>query len=203
MFTKKTVLLPFITALVFIMLISACTPNPQPAGLTPIPSLASAGNATLEPAMQATAAPNQPAGGATPTEEKGETEPAPSSEVARPSNPGGPGQAVSLTGDPAKGATIFTQNCASCHGPEGKQGVANPGSDDGTVPPLNPIDSTLVSKDYKTYATNVDLFIEHGSTPAGSAPTLKMPAWGDQKTLNPQQIADVISYIIQLNGGAK
>ena len=86
-----------------------------------------------------------------------------------------------------------------CHGDLGKGGVANPGSDDGTVPPLNPIDDALVNSDAKVFAQNIDLFVEHGSTPSGSAPTLKMTPFGDQKTLDAQQIADVIAYVISLN----
>ncbi len=77
--------------------------------------------------------------------------------------------------------------------------MPNPDSDDGSVPTLNPIDPTIASKDPKVFATNLDLFIEHGSTPEGPSPALKMPAWGDAKTLTPQQIADVIAYIMSLN----
>lgn len=124
-------------------------------------------------------------------------------EVAKPSNPGGPGQAVSLTGDPAKGAEIFKANCVTCHGEEGKTGKENPGALDDTVPPLNPIDATMVNADAKTFATNIDLFVEHGSTPEsekeGVTPTISMPAFGDSKTLQPQDIADVIAYVISLN----
>jgi mono/diheme cytochrome c family protein len=120
-------------------------------------------------------------------------------EIARPSNPGGPGDAVNLTGDAASGAQIFQTNCVPCHGPEGKQGVPNPGSDDGSVPPLNPIDPTMVSSDYKTFASNIDLFVQHGSTPAGTNPAISMPAWGDKNALTQQQIADVIAYVISLN----
>jgi mono/diheme cytochrome c family protein len=125
--------------------------------------------------------------------------PTPTVEVARPSNQGGPGEAITLTGDAASGSTLFTANCAVCHGQQGVGGVANPGSDDGTVPPLNPIDSTLIDADLKAYATNLDLFIEHGSTPSGSSPAKTMPAWGDSKKLAPQQIADLIAYLISLN----
>jgi mono/diheme cytochrome c family protein len=125
--------------------------------------------------------------------------PAATVEVARPSNPGGPGPAATLVGDAQNGAQIFATNCVACHGAEGKGGINNPGSKDGTVPPLNPIDDTLKSADSKVFAYNIDLFIEHGSTPEGSNPTLKMLAWGDQKTLTPQQIADVIAYVISLN----
>ena len=120
-------------------------------------------------------------------------------DIARPSNPGGPGTAITLTGGVNSGKQIFASNCVTCHNTEGKGGIPNPGSSDGTVPPLNPIDSTLVSADYKTFAANLDLFLEHGSTPAGPGPTFSMPAWGDKKALNPQQIADVISYVISLN----
>lgn len=122
--------------------------------------------------------------------------------VPQPSNPGGPGQAISLQGDPKSGSQIFAASCQICHGAEGKGGNPNPGSDDGTIPPLNPLDPLLKAPDYQTFATNLDLFIQHGSTPAGPSPTFSMPAWGDKQQLNQQQIADVIAYIISLNGGA-
>jgi mono/diheme cytochrome c family protein len=125
-----------------------------------------------------------------------------SGEVARPSNSGGPGDAVNLTGDPTKGAEVFKTNCVACHGDEGKTGIANPGSVDGTVPALNPIDDTLINADAKTYATNLDLFVEHGSTPEaekGATPTVSMTAFGDTKVLTSQQIADVIAYVMSLN----
>jgi mono/diheme cytochrome c family protein len=118
---------------------------------------------------------------------------------AVPSNPGGPGKAIELKGDPKKGAEVFKANCMVCHNAEGKGGIANPGSIDGTVPPLNPIDPTLYSKDYREFAQNIDLFIEHGSTPAGKGPAFKMTAFGDLRVLTPQQIADVIAYVIGLN----
>jgi mono/diheme cytochrome c family protein len=118
---------------------------------------------------------------------------------ARPSNSGGAGPAVGLTGNAQKGADLFKTNCVSCHGDQGKGGVPNPGSKDGTVPELNPIDPTMVSDDQKEFATNLDLFIEHGSTPEGDKPALVMQAFGDQKTLQPQDIADVIAYVISLN----
>jgi mono/diheme cytochrome c family protein len=119
-------------------------------------------------------------------------------EVARPSNPGGPGPALDLQGDPQRGAQVFV-NCVPCHGEQGKGGVKNPGSADGTVPSLNPIDATMTDKDPKVFAYNIDLFVEHGSTPDGPNPSLKMVAWGDTKGLTPQQIADVIAYVMGLN----
>jgi len=64
---------------------------------------------------------------------------------------------------------------------------------------LNPIDSTMVSSDNKTFATNIDFFVEHGSTPEGTNVAKVMTAFGDEGKLTPQQIADVIAYVISLN----
>jgi mono/diheme cytochrome c family protein len=125
--------------------------------------------------------------------------PAAAGEIARPSNPGGPGAAATLTGDAGAGAKIFAANCMPCHGAEGKGGIPNPGSADGTVPALNPIDPTIANKDAKVFAHNADLFIQNGSTPEGPHPAIRMPAWGADKMLTQQQIADVIAYIIRLN----
>jgi mono/diheme cytochrome c family protein len=123
----------------------------------------------------------------------------PDPNAAKPSNQGGTGDAVKLTGDATRGAQIFDSRCATCHGAEGKGGVQNEGSEDGTVPELNPIDPSLKNQDPKVFAANLDVFIEHGSTPAGSSPSKVMLAFGDTKILQPQEIADVIAYIISLN----
>ncbi len=120
----------------------------------------------------------------------------PDPDAAKPSNPGGVGPALALTGDAASGQTIFTTYCKVCHGDKGVGGVANPGSKDGTVPSLNPIDDTIAHKDLKVFAANIDLFVEHGSKPDGDKPQLSMVAWGDTKSMTPQQIADVIAYVI-------
>jgi mono/diheme cytochrome c family protein len=122
-----------------------------------------------------------------------------SSNIARPSNPGGPGDAVNLKGDSTAGGQLFSTTCVACHGAQGVGGIPNSGSTDGTVPVLNPIDSTLKDSDYKTFATNLDLFIQHGSKPEGTNPIFQMPAWGDTSGLTQQQIADVIAYLISLN----
>ena len=130
----------------------------------------------------------------------GLVEPAPGgAEVARPSNPGGAGPAVLLPGNVAAGAELFTTYCVECHGEQGKQGIDNPGSAAGTVPQLSPINSTLTSADYQVFVYNVDLFLEHGSRPAGDAPAKIMPAWGDQGVLTAQQIADTLAYVVSLN----
>ncbi len=58
--------------------------------------------------------------------------------------------------------------------------------------------------DFKTFAYNVDLFIEHGSMPTMAdglppPPPLHMGPYGDIGRLQPQEIADVIAYIYHLN----
>jgi mono/diheme cytochrome c family protein len=118
---------------------------------------------------------------------------------AQPSNPGGPGEAVNLTGNASSGKVLFGNYCAACHGPEGIVPVPNPGSDDGVVPQLNPIDDTIVNADIKTYTQNVDLFIEHGSVPSGDAVQINMPDFGDKKYLVAQELSDIIAYVISLN----
>jgi mono/diheme cytochrome c family protein len=120
-------------------------------------------------------------------------------EVPEPSNEGLPGSAINLTGDPNSGKALFVSNCSSCHGIDGKGGVSNPGSSDGTVPPLYPIDPLLKDPNPKVFAVNIDLFIQHGSVPEGISPFRTMPGWGDQNALTQQQIADVIAYVISLN----
>jgi mono/diheme cytochrome c family protein len=110
-----------------------------------------------------------------------------------------PGTAINLTGDPVAGLDIFKAQCLKCHGEAGAVGVENPGSVDGIVPLLNPIDPEIKNADLKVFITNVDLFIQNGSIPEGETPKLKMPAFGALNFLTQQQIADVIAYIIGLN----
>ncbi len=171
-----------------------CAAGPT-AEYTAIPTLVPATLPAHDRLLGAATAPGATSASAT----QSQTKPEATEEVARPSNPGGPGQAVNLTGNADSGQKIFAANCAVCHNAEGKGGIPNDGSADGTVPSLNPIDPTLKSSDYATFATNLDLFLEHGSTPEGNNPTFSMPAWGDKSLLTPQQIADVIAYVISLN----
>jgi len=113
------------------------------------------------------------------------------------------GAAASLHGSPARGQTVFAQNCQACYAVAGKGGLANKGSDDGTVPPLNPIDpgfKVSAKGDPAAFAREIDLFIQHGSRPSGPDPALSMIAWGDHHRLTQQQIADVEAYVMQLNG---
>jgi mono/diheme cytochrome c family protein len=120
------------------------------------------------------------------------------SQEGAPPGPGEVGAAVSLPSDVTRGALVYKASCVGCHGAKGEGNVANPGSKDGTVPPLSPIDPEIASPDIKAFTKNIDIYIEHGSKPEGQKPSLNMPAFGDEKKLTAQQIADVIAYTISM-----
>jgi sulfur oxidation c-type cytochrome SoxX len=113
---------------------------------------------------------------------------------------GPPGPASFVIGNVELGEYLFKQNCEQCHGVGGKDKVPNPGSTDGTVPPLNPIDSTLSNKNAQTFINNIDPYIQHGSIPAGLNPVLHMLPFGDSKSLTQQMITNVEAYVLHLNG---
>jgi ubiquinol-cytochrome c reductase cytochrome b subunit len=107
--------------------------------------------------------------------------------------------APNFVGNAGHGGLLFGQFCQRCHGLLGKGGIPNPGSDDGTVPPLNPIDRELFDAVPRKFAVKIDPFIQHGSTPPGPRPTLRMPAFGDANTLTQEQISNLEAYILGLN----
>jgi ubiquinol-cytochrome c reductase cytochrome b subunit len=113
---------------------------------------------------------------------------------------GPPGPAAAIIGSANHGAIIFKQECESCHGPQGTDKIPNPGSDDGTVPSLNPVDRSLFSPDPRVFAENIDRFIQHGSIPNGKNPQFHMPAFGDTNTMTQQAISQIEAYILHLNG---
>ncbi len=112
------------------------------------------------------------------------------------------GKAAAMIGNWQKGERLFVKNCQSCHGPHGTDDIPNPGSSDGTVPPLNPIDPELADKNPSLFAAHIDRFIQHGSIPDGSDPALFMPNWEDSQ-LSQRDIADLEAYIMHLNGVAR
>jgi len=111
-----------------------------------------------------------------------------------------PGKAASIIGSAERGAEVFRKNCSSCHGPEGVTNVPNPGSQEGKVPNLNPIEREHYSADAEAFAGNIDKYIQHGAVPAGPNPAIRMPAFGDTSALTQQEIANVEAYILRLNG---
>jgi ubiquinol-cytochrome c reductase cytochrome b subunit len=172
------------------------------------PGLSAGSQTTLTPPISATpvvtetnAASTSTTGiSATPTPASDEVRGEPTNEGDESSNEGGPpGLASNMVGSVSHGAVLFENDCSECHGIEGKGGVPNPGSDDGTVPPLNPIDPELASSNPQTFTDNIDRIIQHGSKPDGPNPQKLMPAFGDTYTLTQQEIADIEAYVLQLN----
>ncbi len=112
------------------------------------------------------------------------------------------GPAAAIHGDPLNGRRLFALNCVTCHNDRGVGGLPNPGSDDGTVPPLNPIDPGFLGAqdDPAAFARAADLFIQHGSRPAGKSPQISMVGWGDHQLIPQTDLADLEAYVMSLNG---
>ena len=82
---------------------------------------------------------------------------------------------LALTGDATNGATVFSANCASCHGADGKGGSG----------------PNLLSEVGEEQAEFVDTIIGGEDV---------MPAFGD--TLSDQEIADVLAWLEEQAAGA-
>jgi len=183
---RKNLVVLLVFALALVVLAGCASPTAAP---TPVPP-------TAAPAAPTAAQVKPAAPPAATGEASGPPEPnCGKSDCTQP----GPAITQNLKGDVTAGQKVFTDNCEKCHGKEGATGIDNPGSTDGTVPNLNPIDSAFSSKDPKAFAAQIDAFIEHGSTPDGPSPKNVMDSWGDSGKLTPQQIADVIAYVMSLN----
>lgn len=85
---RSRILISLALLLILVVISSCGNPNPQPEALTPIPTLAPAGDITLVTELQEPAVPG------------GEAAPSPEPEG----------------GDPAAGTTVYARNCAGCHG---------------------------------------------------------------------------------------
>jgi ubiquinol-cytochrome c reductase cytochrome b subunit len=126
--------------------------------------------------------------------------PSPATSPQNPTEKGLPGQAAIIIGGAERGDALFQKNCSACHGPSGRSVLPNPGSADGKVPSLNPIDPENYSPDAQVFAEKIDRYIQHGSLPAGPHPAISMLAFGDTNTLTQQEIANIEAYILSLNG---
>jgi mono/diheme cytochrome c family protein len=104
------------------------------------------------------------------------------------------------------GSTLFVLYCVECHGDKGIKGVENPGSADGEVPSLNPIDPEVKGKTAQAFVDGLDGYLQNGSVPGppdsspNAVPRLKMPSFGNTYALTQPQIASLEAYIMQLNG---
>lgn len=114
--------------------------------------------------------------------------------------PGGPGAAAFIIGNAARGGELFAQDCSGCHGPRGTRGVVNPGSEDGTVPTLDPIDRQIFDARAEAFAERIDQVLQHGSVPRGAHPIFRMPAFGDSRSLTQPALANLEAYIEAING---
>jgi ubiquinol-cytochrome c reductase cytochrome b subunit len=118
---------------------------------------------------------------------------------ALPPPPPEPTPASTVIGSTEHGSLLFKAFCQECHGPKGAKGVANPGTDDGEVPAINPMDPALASADPQAFVDLLDPFLQGGSVPSGPRPKLIMPAFGATNALTQQQIADIEAYTLALN----
>jgi mono/diheme cytochrome c family protein len=101
-----------------------------------------------------------------------------------------PSGSGALPGDPARGATLYAQNCATCHGTSLEGGI-------GAV--LNPIDKLPGVSNPLDSNSLIDI-ITNGRTPQpGDPKQIAMPPKGGNNALVDQDIKDLAAYIIQQN----
>ena len=101
-----------------------------------------------------------------------------------------PSGSGALPGDPAKGATLYAQNCATCHGASLEGGI-------GAV--LNPIDK-LPGVSNSLDPNFLIEIITNGRTPQpGDPKQIAMPRKGGNNALTDQDVKDLAAYIIQQN----
>ncbi|HXN77647.1 MAG TPA: cytochrome c [Candidatus Dormibacteraeota bacterium] len=105
-------------------------------------------------------------------------------------SPSPSGAASALPGDPVKGATLYAQNCATCHGASLEGGI-------GAV--LNPIDKLPGVPNSLDPNFLIDV-ITNGRTPQpGDPKQIAMPPKGGNGSLTDQDVKDLAAYIIQQN----
>ena len=105
--------------------------------------------------------------------------------------------ATTLPGDPQKGATLYAQNCATCHGASLEGGI-------GAV--LNPIDKLPGVPNSLDPSFLISIITNGRQAQAGDPKQTPMPAKGGNTKLTDQDVRDLAAYIIQQNhqpgGGA-
>ena len=106
------------------------------------------------------------------------------------SSPSPSGSPVALPGDPAKGATLYGPNCASCHGAS-MTGVVGPA--------LNPIVKLPGVANPLDPAYLIEIITNGRIHQAGDPGSTNMPPKGGNANITDQDIKDLASYIIQQN----
>jgi mono/diheme cytochrome c family protein len=105
-------------------------------------------------------------------------------------SPSGSPTAQPLPGDPVKGAALYGQNCASCHGGSLEGGVG---------PSLNPIYKLPGVADPLDPNWLIDIITNGRTHQPGDPGTKDMPKKGGNSKLTDQDIKDLAAYIIQEN----
>jgi len=97
---------------------------------------------------------------------------------------------TALPGDPTHGATLYGQNCASCHGANLEGGI-------GAV--LNPIDKLPGVPDSLDPNFLISIITDGRTAQPGDPKQANMPAKGGNTSLTGQDIKDLAAFIIQQN----
>jgi mono/diheme cytochrome c family protein len=95
-----------------------------------------------------------------------------------------------LPGDPTRGATVYGQNCSTCHGANLEGGI-------GAV--LNPIDKLPGVPNSLDPAFLINIITNGRNPQPGDPKQTMMPAKGGNPSLTDQDVKDLASYIIQQN----
>ena len=98
--------------------------------------------------------------------------------------------AAGLPGDPTKGATLYGQNCTTCHGASLEGGI-------GAV--LNPIDKLPGVPNSLDPTFLIDVITNGRNPQPGDPKQIAMPAKGGNAALTDQDVKDLAAYIIQQN----
>ncbi|HEV2141115.1 MAG TPA: cytochrome c [Candidatus Dormibacteraeota bacterium] len=101
-----------------------------------------------------------------------------------------PSTTTALPGDPAKGATLYAQNCATCHGGSLEGGI-------GAV--LNPIDKLPGVSDSLDAAFLIGIITNGRTAQPGDPKQTPMPPKGGNQSLTDQDVKDLAAFIIQQN----
>jgi mono/diheme cytochrome c family protein len=101
-----------------------------------------------------------------------------------------PSPTIALPGDPNRGATLYGQNCATCHGANLEGGI-------GAV--LNPIDKLQGVPNSLDPTVLIDIITNGRNPVAGDPKSMPMPKKGGNTNLTDQDVKDLAAYIIQQN----
>ncbi len=105
-------------------------------------------------------------------------------------SPSPSGTAAALPGDPTRGATLYGQNCATCHGASLEGGI-------GAV--LNPIDKLPGVPNALDANFLIDVITNGRNPQPGDPKQIPMPKKGGNAALTDQDVKDLAAYIIQQN----